>query len=1614
MLRQDLNLSLGVGEGELAREDGGLDIAALWKTVERAVKDIAGWEVRHEVVLALFSFAKHLMWKDLAERTDQLRANPVVRHLLDTPREPYASEVSFPEPKCLDREYGPEQVFCPLQADSSQLSVVLAASKGKDFVLIGPPGTGKSQTIANLIAQCLAEGKKVLFVAEKIAALEVVHRRLKEVGLGEFCLELHSNKTRKQEVLERLQVAWSARGDVDQETWKAEAARLRGLREGLNVYVQRLHMVQRNGLTVFRAIAQVAAGEDLPRVGLAWSASEIHDRRDLNGLRDLVGRLEVNARAVCDLVAGAHPLRSITCVDWSPIWQQRLVQAALELSDRATGLGQAAEAFLEATGLPGTPLRHHSRTGLGLLASTLPEAHGRDWRFTLRPGARALGEQLETGAALVAQHRALTGRLSPGWSPETIRLCREGLKLLGRRKELRAQLGPAFHPDIAEELQRGLALLEVRAQEEKNLSVRYTDQVESLDIHVLQRTWNEGEASRWPLSWLKKRKVEKALVAVAQGEGRVIPGIDVHTLARMRTLHASIDALDLGGATDGVWNGRRTSLRNGNAALHLQAALVQARQGFPFKDRGFEPVAEGRCGERLAHLLDLLRSIAATEEAIIALDELRSATNGLWEGLATREDRLEAALNFWEDLGSVREAGPLTQAHPLVASGECGAALAADLDSLRERSQLEVLIARMAGLGEVTAGLWAGLDTDSAEVARALDFLEKVTRACAEYAGSLDEGTRVKAALERLLGEGSHLLDPAGPTMTHSRSLVSALAPLPEALKKVGQLGSLGPDDLQSLEGRTPEELKAWGRDLASKEVRIKAWCAWQKARKEGEAGGLGPLIRALEEGRLAPGNLLPAFETDYCRWWLNAHVDGDDVIRSFVSAEHEQRIQDFRALEARFTDLTREWVRSSLCASIPDPENLPRNSDWGVLRREVAKKKRHLPLRSLLADCPQAVTTLAPCLLMSPLSIAQYLAPNTDAFDLVVFDEASQIPVWDAIGAIARGKQAVIVGDPKQLPPTNFFNRAEAEPEEADVEEDLESILDECLGASLPTLELKWHYRSRHESLIAFSNFHYYKGRLITFPSPVTRDNAVSFHPVAGVYERSGARINKPEAQALVDDVVGRLRSGEFLHSRLTIGVVTFNAEQKTLIENLLDEARRRYPTIEPFFSDAELERVFVKNLESVQGDERDIIYFSTTYGPDHSGVVSMNFGPLNKDGGERRLNVAITRARLELRVFSSLRADQINLSRTQALGVRDLKYFLDYAERGSRALAEEARLDREGFDSPFEEAVAKALQRKGWEIHTQVGVSVFRIDLAVVHPDLPGSFLAGVECDGATYHRSATARDRDLLRELQLRRLGWEILRVWSTDWWIDPEGTLDALHRKLEEVHKAKQVQVGAEGDGEPTAASPGQEEALQVVANAWEDDLGLSNGSTHTPEGDGVSQAAPVEAGIVTIEEKTFFGKSYDSTLAWMIGEIVEAEGPILDAALAKRIARRHGWQRTGSRIQDRVETIAAQNHRFTREDVGRFFWPKALPPGAPVPHRSNWAILGRSADEICIQELMELAREVQRLGGRDSSNLTMMGRALGLGRLTVGPRERLERALHALEAEERGPCSSPSS
>ncbi len=1441
MLETDLGLEMPDVES-LPTDDSGVDVAAILQLIRQVVRDLPGWEVRDEAQVGLFSFTKYLMWKDLHDRTPTLLENRVVEHLVERPNEPFPVSGEFPELERLDDEHPPSETFCPMSADSSQLAAVFAAANGRNFVLEGPPGTGKSQTITNLIAHVLAVGKRVLFVSEKTAALEVVHRRLEQVGLGRFCLEIHSNKARKSEVLAQIGRALEDVGPTDPDDWAREATRLAELRADLNQYARAIHEPYPCGLSVFRATSLAIGLREVAAINLVDdpdNAARLGDAATLD--RDRWAAMRESAERASTAAAESNEVvdsswLAAQCEEWSPAWSRDVESSITELVREASVLGPCAEAWAHRLGLAERGWSADSLEELDELAVLFGEAptlaaaalNRRDWATTIR--------DIETWLAHGRQ--------------------RDALEAQGAEK--------------------------------------YEQQALDLDIDDLESRWRIASASMAVLRWWRGRSVKKALRSVAR-HGRIPNSVHVaEDLALLRR-----------------WRDEVRTVESSTAA-------AESVFGSTWND--------GRAN------WDALRRAADWASAVRQLS-LRVAETA--RRSSTPADANRDPLEFAESLRE-RWARLLTEGRDL---------LSGDGPVAREMSAYRV--------------------------------------AFGDQRGSIDDLTR-------------HL-----------------------QLRPRAAWGELfEPDHLSTVTARAEE----WRQALPE----LRNWCAWRRARRSAVERGLAPLIREIEHGRATSGTFLLLFERSVLTWWIDEITEREPVLRQFFSPEHGRKIRQFAEVDERFMDLTKELIAARLSARVPDVAAARdvAGSEVGIIHRELQKKRRHLPIRTLLAKTANVLHRLKPCFLMSPLSVAQYLDPSFPRFDLVVFDEASQIPVWDAVGAIARGEKVVVVGDPKQLPPTNFFGRQDDEDlVDEDAVEDLESILDDCMGAGLPVRRLDWHYRSRHESLISFSNYHYYDNRLLTFPAPATEDSSenlgVSFRLVEdGVYDKGKSRTNAREAEAVVAEVVRRLCDSELCGA--TIGIVTFSQAQQTRIEDLLDQARRSHPEIEPYFSGDRQEPLFVKNLENVQGDERDVIFFSICYGPDSRGKMSMNFGPLNRQGGERRLNVAVTRARREVVVFSSIHGDAIDLARTRARGVRDLKTFLDYAERGYRALGEAVSLDRSGeFDSPFEKTVGDALIERGWQVHSQVGASGYRIDLAVVDPRVPGRYLLGIECDGASYQRAKTARDRDRLRQLVLEGLGWQLYRIWSTDWWSNPKEQIDKIVELLEARAAEPWQSVSPAAPEEPARAEDDADGASENVAENRESPY------RRAPLQPAVELRAAEPLGAepyvmyVASERRPSESLYLDASredLRGVIREIVAAEGPIAEDLLVRRVADTWQFERSTSKLRRHVVANALEQHvTAVRESGAVFYWPTSLDRFAYDRCRggADGDESPRKSSEIAPEEIAAAARQVLsvHVALPEEALCREAARLFGITRLTEGIAEDMRgglvRLLDAGEARRDG-------
>lgn len=1389
LLRQDFELKIPGLDGALPTDESGVDVLKIWNMVRLAVRDVLGFEVTNDLVLGTFSFAKYLMWKDLADRKDQLLKSPVVRHLIEKSGDGFASRGDFPKPEGLDQRIDPSRLFAPLPADSSQLAAVVASASGFDFVLDGPPGTGKSQTIANMIAHNLALGRRVLFVAEKMAALDVVYRRLEEKGLGEFCLEVHSNKTSKIEVLKQLDRAWDTRDTLSAEEWAKEAGVVHQLRDRLNEVVALLHQQRSNGLTLHEAIGRVVrdANEATPR--LAWVEGTRHSVEELTRMRDVARRLDLNRDSISDL---PQSFTVIERSEWSNGWQETLISCVSEVPGRMDALVAARDELLTAVRLPLDAQSAGEIQRIADFVRALMRACGTDLSFAFTPDALEKTVAVKRAVELVSQYKSAEATLSVPYQQDTIP-----------------------HLPLAE----------------------------------IEGAWFAAVKKFWFLATMAKKKVAASLAA--QGGVTVLPKVaeDIPILRRMQGL-----ANELG-------------------------ALAPKLTGIPG-----------------------------------------------WASLSSDVPKMTAAVTLAEQVRSVVPAMAVSPGH-LVELKNAVCVLVIDANELL-----------------ISDGL---IGRNLARLDEALGLFRSTHQRFVELCG-MKPGTEMELPLLR----------------------EAALA-------------------------------------IQERQPRLQAWCNWRRVRDEAIFLGLMPIVQAVESKAVAKGNAAGIFETSHARWFAAAVIDAEPKLRNFVSAEHMSDIQRYRTLDDNLSKLCVRYIRAKLCGHIPSKNDVSKRDGFGILKHELQKQRRHKPLRQLAVEMGDAMTRLAPCMLMSPLSIAQYLPADQALFDLVIFDEASQIAPWDAIGSIARGKQVVIAGDPRQMPPTSFFNRAASATDDDDVEEDMESILDECLGAGVPKHSLSWHYRSRHESLIAFSNNRYYDSNLITFPAAVTQLSAVSWKRVDGVYAKGKGRINQAEAEAMVAEAVRRLTDVEFTSKRKSLAIVTLNSDQQKLVEDLLDQARQRHPEIEQYFSEDLNEPVVVKNLETVQGDERDLIMLGIGFGPTEPGSksMSMSFGPLNRDGGWRRLNVAVTRARQEMMVFTSFDPSMIDLNRTSARAVRDLKHFLEFAERGPQALAEAVKGSLGGYESPFEEAVANGLMKLGWNVVPQIGVSRFRIDLGIVHPDRPGDYLVGIECDGVTYHSAATARDRDKVRAAVLNGLGWKLLRLWSTEWWVDKQGALNRLHAAIEtlldesraEAAMQKEMKVSAKVENPIMAeAAP----ANTVTASVAEEEKIPPPSFLIHPVSPvaGVFQTTDCSALLNNLQADQFHNDEYDETLAKLVSFVITQEAPMLDTSLVQRIARAHGFGKAGRLIRERVLEFVDRAHHLTEDPLGgSFVW-------ADAASAMNWSLYRTPVSEDHLRKLEEISYQELRAAAtacRSADLPSEIAKAFGIRRLSPGGRARLEMLLETM-------------
>lgn len=1339
-LRTEFGLTV-TGLDPLPTDQSGTDINLVFNIVRQAVMGKSRWDVEELAFIGVFSFSQFIMWNDMRNRVEDLKQNKVVASLMSGVME-WTPEGSFPDVKSLDESVSPLEVAVPVSADSSQMAAICAAGKGNSFVLHGPPGTGKSQTITNMIANALYQGKSVLFIAEKMAALSVVQRRLQNIGLAPFCLELHSNKAKKKDVLAQLETTLNIGHIKNPEEYDEQADRLRSSRAELNEIMKAIHKPRPYGCSLYESITRAEQYKSCPDC-IDFSAEQIHSLTPAKFTEwsDICSELSASAKG-CGGVNN-HPLKEIGITEYSALLKNEAVKELAAMLKITAELRASVDEF-------------GKRLGVGEIRTYRQIGAANEMCIILSKADYLPAAMLERDDL-------------PMLSDTVSRVCEAGI----RRDELEAMLLKDFTPVILE-----------------------------FDAVSASVSWNQS--------------LEKWFIPKLQMQGKIVKSLKrlaLNPKAYEKDRTPKILALI-------------TEYQSHDNVVNKNAQLFTSLYGAVWNN--------GKCDwEKIRtvynHVMSLRRAVSAAAESV----ELQGyGINRLKESLSNGIDSYRA----------------------------CSDAL-------------------MCGI------------------------TENFSSVIAHEAALTDQ---LKLNLSELHNDGDW------PTA------------LTEILTRLSE----------NIDG-------------------LRDWCAYLQIRSKAVASDLGVLVNVLEAGEVSEQDLLSTFYRNIYRECAVVTIAEDAKLSSFTGLLFEQKIQKFREASNAFEKLTRQELIARLSASVPVISNgAAGSSEISILQRAIRSGGRGMSIRRLFDSIPNLLRSLCPCMLMSPISVAQYIDPKYPKFDLVIFDEASQLPTFEAVGAIARGNNLVVVGDPRQLPPTSFFTSNHTDEDNLD-HEDLESVLDDCLALSMPQEHLLWHYRSRHESLIAFSNHEYYENKLYTFASPNDMVSEVKHIAVEGYYDRGKTKQNRAEAEAVVNEIIRRMKDPVLC--KMSMGVVTFSVVQQRLIEDMLEEEFSKNPELDEFNSNA-FEPLFVKNLENVQGDERDVILFSIGYGPDKEGKVALNFGPLNREGGWRRLNVAVSRARRQMLVFSVLRPEQLDLSKTRSEGISGLKAFLEFAIRGKSALAAK-QADGER-NHGIEEVIAERLRGEGIEAQTNIGCSEYKIDIGLVNPDKPDEYILGILCDGKNYSGSGTARDRNILQESVLKSLGWNIHRVWCLDWWENPD-------KELADIRTAFEAVLQKSRDAAQLREIP--EESVSEVPDTVEID------SLERVSVEECTKILPTYEVCVLEHETELLGNSEKFANPAMaehirrqLEQVLEVEAPISRSLLCKRVLEAWGISRKGARIDRTFDGILSTMDISLTNDGKRIFYWKPEQDSAqysefrvPSAHESG----RRSIDDISCEEIAAAARHI---------------------------------------------------
>lgn len=1317
------------------------DLQTYFDKVEHECRPL-GWTVdRNSVQLTMLSYLKMAMYHDIAIHNDIIRSHPIIRTLNGETNQLDHNE--FVDVGSIDHDAEePRTVYSVVDADSSQQDAITLAKSGASFVLQGPPGTGKSQTITNIIAELLGQGKKVLFVSEKMAALDVVYRRLVSSGLGDFCLTLHNPDAKRKEIMEQLAV--SVKLSESKVKFKNEAFEklesLKIVRESLNKYVAQLHTeVEPLGETIFKVNGYISKFDDYPDIDFVQKNAGEMSSSDL----------AVNRAALSEyirIVAKSgyqhdNPWLGSNVKDVNHLFRQKffaysekllpyLINGAEMLNDVSIFISngyddlnyKAGKEFenilqlaLKSPNVPYSWLSIDVNATKKRLYQIEADIRQRNNTEESLPSVRNIINKLTFGGSKMFEYimsdndsklDIVLKQFNDDYTNLSSLLSNEEESIVSYNKS-DVVYSMQHYKDILDKLR---AEKNEKAEIEKNIS-DLTDDKARQNI-ILDEFRN-------------KSKNADELVTVSYKEE--ILDLDI-SLLKVR-----------------FNDNYRSLLRSFNSQYRKDCELLRSYS---------------RTNERSKYkmIVELLEKISDAQQKRSELEDQDKIVRKISEQLDELQNKLKELNDTIQDLNNEYPLSKqkykgsydlfVTKTQQLISHYE---------DHLKQVS--DNISISFAALSE-TLNDTITENSDIKDIANKLEWIDAFLSAAKAHNASESFMKMTAAAVPEHLRSVEKMLEKVS-VWNHEFNDMTAFF-----------MSQFDEERQKTFTELPVEKLAQAVADCRDNFNKLENLIDHNNAVQVMEKHGLSQFIDIIEDMELDSSEILPCYEKCFYRSWLDNVIPRFDQINMFRHDRQEEKIKEFKELDITHLKISQVILKGQLIERLPNLNFSGAGDEAAILKRELNKRSRLMPIRKLIAAIPSLLPALKPCMMMSPLSVSTYFGNADFGFDTVIFDEASQVRTEEAVCSIFRAKQVIIAGDSKQLPPTDFFSSSASGPDELyDDDEGIndagayESLLDEA--AILPSQTLLWHYRSKHEHLIAFSNYKIYQKSLITFPSAIKKapDLGVEYIYLSdGVYERGGKGGNLKEAEKICSLLVEHFTD----HPKRSIGIIAFGAKQQTIIENEVLKLRREHPEFEEYFRDNRDEPLFIRNLESVQGDERDTIIFSIGYGKDQNGKFLMNFGPLSREGGERRLNVAVTRARYNLKLVGSILPSDIKTDRISAVGPSLLRDYIDFAMHGESVLKSELQVEENvWFDSPFEESVYNFLTSQGFKVATQVGCSGYRIDLAVYHPNYEGRFAIGIECDGAAYHSARTARERDRLRQTVLENMGWKIYRIWSTDW-------------------------------------------------------------------------------------------------------------------------------------------------------------------------------------------------------------------------------------------------------